>query len=159
MRRPWNIPSLPVHSLAVTDAEGKVNMNICTYVMAISMKPKQYAIAVYHGTKTLDLIEQAEECVLQLLSERNADLVRPLGKRSGRAYDKSNYLQKRDRLTEWKGRSVLRDINAAVALKKIGHVETGGDHALYYFEALTYSTFSEADILTTDYLIEKKIIL
>ena len=45
MKRPWNIISPPVYSLVTYDEEGKVNMNICTYVSAVSMKPKMYSIA------------------------------------------------------------------------------------------------------------------
>ena len=47
MTRPWNLLNLPVYSLATYQGE-KVNMNICTYVSAVSMKPKQYMVAVYH---------------------------------------------------------------------------------------------------------------
>ena len=47
MRKPWNLPHLPVHSLMTFDAEGRINMNICTYVTAVSLDPKRYAIAVY----------------------------------------------------------------------------------------------------------------
>ena len=32
MKRPWNIISPPVYSLVTYDDEGKVNMNICTYI-------------------------------------------------------------------------------------------------------------------------------
>lgn len=41
MKRPWNLANVPVYSLA-TYAGQKVNMNICTYVSAVNMKPKRY---------------------------------------------------------------------------------------------------------------------
>ena len=40
MKRPWNIIDLPVYSLLSNDVNGNINMNICTYVSAVSMKPK-----------------------------------------------------------------------------------------------------------------------
>ena len=40
MKRPWNIIDSPIYSLQSVDEEGKINMNICTYVTAVSMKPK-----------------------------------------------------------------------------------------------------------------------
>ena len=52
MKRPWNIISPPVYSLVTYDEHGKVNMNICTYVSAVSMKPKMYSIAIDYTTKT-----------------------------------------------------------------------------------------------------------
>ena len=55
MKRPWNIISPPVYSLVTYDEEGKVNMNICTYVSAVSMKPKIYSIAIDYTTKTYKL--------------------------------------------------------------------------------------------------------
>ena len=53
MRRPWNIINLPIYSLQTVDKDGKLNMNICTYVSVVSMKPKIYSVAVYYGTKKL----------------------------------------------------------------------------------------------------------
>ena len=47
MRRPWNIINLPIYSLQTVDSNGKLNMNICTYVSVVSMKPKIYSIAIY----------------------------------------------------------------------------------------------------------------
>ena len=52
MKRPWNIVDHAVYSLVSYDNENNINMNICTYVSAISMKPKVFMIAIYYGTKT-----------------------------------------------------------------------------------------------------------
>ena len=52
MKRPWNIIDLPVYSLLSNDMNGNINMNICTYVSAVSMKPKIYSIAIDFKTKT-----------------------------------------------------------------------------------------------------------
>ena len=81
MQKPWNIPDLPVYSLA-TYADGMVNMNICTYVTKVSMSPGMYVIAVYEGTKTLENISTSDIAVLQLLHEEQHGLVRLLGKKS-----------------------------------------------------------------------------
>ena len=94
MKRPWNRPSYPVWSLATLDNDGQANMNICTYVTAVSMKPKQFCIAVYHGTKTYENVKNGSPLVLQLLSEDHADVVRLLGKNSGFDRDKMPSLHK-----------------------------------------------------------------
>ena len=92
MKRPWNIVSPPVYSLLTFDADGKLNMNICTYVSAVSMKPKMYSIAIDYTSKTYKNLEKSSKVVLQLLSSENLKVIRKLGKVSGRLFDKERYL-------------------------------------------------------------------
>ena len=54
--KPWNRVDGPIYSLATT-AEGKGNLNICSYVTPIAMKPKRFIIGVYKDTKTLANLE------------------------------------------------------------------------------------------------------
>ena len=81
MKRPWNIVDHAVYSLVSYDNANKINMNICTYVSAISMKPKVFMIAIYYGTKTYDNLLNSKSFVLQILSKKNISLVRTLGKK------------------------------------------------------------------------------
>ena len=81
MKRPWNIIDLPVYSLLSNDINGNINMNICTYISAVSMKPKIYSIAIDFNTKTYDNLIASDRVVLQLLSKKNISLVRTLGKK------------------------------------------------------------------------------
>ena len=97
MKRPWNLINLPVYSLA-SGFHAEPNYNICTYVSAVSMSPKLYAVAVYHNTQTLSNVEVSEYVVLQLLSAEDFKLVNVLGKKSGMNYSKYSYLKKRDKL-------------------------------------------------------------
>ena len=92
MRRPWNIINQPVYSLLTKDSLGNINMNICTYVSAVSMNPKIYMIAIYYNTKTYENLINSDSAVLQLLSKDNISLVRGLGKKSGMKIDKDKYL-------------------------------------------------------------------
>ena len=75
MKRPWNIIDLPVYSLLSNDINGNINMNICTYVSAVSMKPKIYSIAIDFKTKTYDNLIASDRVVLQLLSKKNISLL------------------------------------------------------------------------------------
>lgn len=158
MRRPWNIINPPVYSL-VTEADGKTNMNICTYVTPVSMKPKMYLIGLYHNTKTLENIKNSNIAILQLLSQSQISLIRALGKKSGFKYDKENYLRKRDWLDEWQGFSVLKNTSAYLLLEKTGCKSIGGDHDLYWFEVKKYRTNSEDEVLYFQDLVDAKIIL
>lgn len=157
MRRPWNIVNTPVYSLA-TYAEGAVNMNICTYVTAISMKPKLYAVAVYYNTRTFDNLAVSDTAVLQVLSRGNQPLVRTLGKKSGRAYDKQAYLEKKDLLSTWNRLPVLNNACAYVLLHTQDRLSIGGDHELFIFKVERYRTASENDVLMFQDLVEANII-
>ncbi len=92
MKRPWNIIDLPIYSLQTTDKKGSINMNICTYVTAISIKPKMYSIAIDYNTKTFENLENSSEAILQILSFDNMKLVRNLGKKSGYKLNKNHFL-------------------------------------------------------------------
>lgn len=155
MKKPWNLPDLPVYSLA-TFHKDKMNMNICTYVTALSMHPKLYGIAVYENTQTLENITKEDYAVLQLLNKNHFSLVRKLGQTSGKIYNKQNYLEKKEMLSSWKGYRILKDIAAVVLLKKQSRQITG-DHHLFVFEMVEYKSFHQ-DYLTLDDLRNKKII-
>ena len=155
MKRPWNIPDMPVYSLATYDNH-ILNMNICTYVTAVSMKPKLYGVAVYHDTKTLENVQDSEYAILQLLHPSQYSLVNVLGKKSGKNYNKQAYLSKKGLLEVWNGYEILKNISACLLLKKINSQPTG-DHVLYVWEVEKYATFS-TETLTTSLLSEKKII-
>jgi flavin reductase (DIM6/NTAB) family NADH-FMN oxidoreductase RutF len=155
MKKPWNIVNAPIYSLA-TFANGMLNMNICTYVSSVSMKPKRYMVAVYHNTKTLEQLQSTEFAVLQLLHTSQSKLVRTLGQKSGFNYDKAKYLSKTKQLCEWQGMPVLSEASALIALKKID-AQPAGDHDMYLFDVVAYKTLSE-EVLSINDLREKKLI-
>lgn len=156
MRRPWNLCDLPVHSLVTQGIDGQTNMNVCTYVSAISMEPKIYAVAVYHGTKSLENLMKTESAVLQILHKEQFSLVNTLGKKSGFRYNKMAYLQKKNLLEEWQERPVLKDVCARLLLRKMSY-QTTGDHDLFLFSVEKYQVLSD-NYLTINHLREKKII-
>ncbi len=155
MQKPWNIPNIPVYSLA-TYADGRSNMNICTYVIPISMKPKLYAVAVYYNTKTFHNLLSSEFAVLQLLHSDHDKLVKKLGQNSGLQYDKEKYLSKKNLLTNWEGYTALQNTSACILLKKCWS-KPSGDHELIVFEAIKHKSFHN-DYLSIQQLRDKKII-
>ena len=156
MQRPWNLPSLPVYSLATYSAES-FNMNICTYVTAVSMQPKLYIIAVYQHTLSLEWMQQSNEAVLQLLHARQYGLVRYLGQKSGHIFPKQAWLQKKQLLTQWRQFTVLKEAAAYIQLQKIQTISCEGDHTLFLFKAVHFQSLS-TDVLTTGILSAKKLI-
>ena len=157
VRRPWNIIDVPVYSLATYKADD-INMNICTYVTAVSRKPKQYAIALENGSRSLEIMNERVHCVLQLLTNDHIQLVRILGKRSGKTFDKKGYLLKNDELTTWHNFPVLKHCAAYLWLKKIDESEVG-DHRLITFGLEKFTTRSEDNILMFSQLVKQRIIL
>jgi flavin reductase (DIM6/NTAB) family NADH-FMN oxidoreductase RutF len=132
-------------------------MHICTYVSAVSMQPKQYIVALYHGTKTLELVEKTGEFLLQLLSSDQYNLVRLLGQESGHKKDKIASLQRRGLLAKHNGKTCLKDALALVECKVIDTME-GGDHKLFLCGVKGYRNLNPGSPLTTGLLKEKKII-
>lgn len=157
MKRPWNLIDTPVYSLA-TMHNGQANMNICTYVTAVSMQPKMYAIAVYHGSLSLQYMQQSTQAVLQLLQHDQYGIVPALGKKSGHIYNKINYLTKKNMLTSWEQHSVLTHA-AAYLLLTINSCHTTGDHDLYTCTVTKYKSHPQPQPLTFQQLITRKIIL
>jgi flavin reductase (DIM6/NTAB) family NADH-FMN oxidoreductase RutF len=155
-KRPWNLTNLPIYSLATYGDDGFVNMNICTYVIPVSMSPKLYAIAIYEGTKSLSNLQQNAVAVLQLLHIDQIKLVQALGMKSGKTYNKSQYLQKKNLITTWNGDQVLANAAAYLNIKGISSQVTG-DHHLFLFEVMSYKSCSQ-EILTEKHLRQAKII-
>ena len=157
MRRPWNIIDHPVYLLNVEDESG-YNSCICTYVTAISRKPKLYAIAIEEGSKTLSKMKNAKECVLQILSKDQSYLVKPLGKKSGHQYDKQQFLEKRNALFHWNDKLIANDAVANLLLD-IQSFQKAGDHFLFIAKVIKSKTIQEDNILMFHDLIDQKIIL
>jgi flavin reductase (DIM6/NTAB) family NADH-FMN oxidoreductase RutF len=157
MKRPWNIVNMPVYSLATYGEEG-VNMNICTYVTAVSRKPKLYAIALEEGSASHENMQKCDEAVLQVFTSSQQDLVRVLGKRTGHSFDKEEYLSRHGLLTRWHGKKVLGACAAYTLLLKQS-VQPAGDHHLYVLRATRFSTISENNILMFQDLVKNKLIL
>ena len=158
MKRPWNIIDSPVYSLATYNQSG-FNMNICTYVTVISLKPKIYCLAIDPNTHTFTNIKKENRFVLQLLNIDNISIVRTLGKKSGKNYDKEKYLMKKDLTTKWNNYDVLKNTNATVELILKKHYKNIGDHDLFTFDIGKFKTYNENNILTFQDLINNKIIL
>jgi len=154
-KKPWNRVNLPVYS--VSSKGVKPNMHICTYVSAVSMQPKRMMVALYHGTQTLENVEMTSEFVLQLLAEKQYNLVTLLGKQTGKKIDKIARLQKRKIVTEWEGFTVLTEALALMKLKVVNQME-GGDHCMYLCDVISYKNCNEGNPLTTGILGEKGII-
>jgi flavin reductase (DIM6/NTAB) family NADH-FMN oxidoreductase RutF len=148
MQRPWNLVPQPVYSLSTLDKDGNPNMNICTYVVPISMKPKRYYLGVYKNTKTLENVENTDEYLLQILSESDIKLVKRFGKQSGIKVDKSSYITANS--FKYIDKYYIPSCIAYIVLKKI-RLSDDGDHIGLLAEVTGYKYLNEdGDILTTD---------
>jgi flavin reductase (DIM6/NTAB) family NADH-FMN oxidoreductase RutF len=155
-KKPWNRTNQPVYSICSGKGD-TFNMHIISYVTPISMQPKQYVVGIYHGTKTLELIEKNPVFILQLLDEKQSNLIPLLGKQSGHAINKIERLRKRKLLSEWNDYPILKDALSVIQLKASATIE-GGDHKVFLCDVLDYKNINEGTPLTLDYLREKKII-
>jgi flavin reductase (DIM6/NTAB) family NADH-FMN oxidoreductase RutF len=156
MKRPWNRTDLPVYSISTKHNE-VFNFNICTYVSGASMQPKRMSVAIYNGTKTLELAQKEKYIVLQLLSSKQINLVKILGFRTGYEFDKINSLEKKGLVGEWKNFKILKDALAFIHLKQIQQVDAG-DHQLFLYDVIGFYNNLDAKELTLNQLRLKKII-
>ena len=158
MRKLWNRAALPVWSLVTRDGEGNANMNICTYVTAVSMEPKLMTIAVYHGTKTRANCRVGDRMFLQLLAHDQASLVRLLGQQSGNAKDKISLLRKRKALDETGSLPRLAACAGYLEVEAVSIYDVGGDHDLLTVSVIAHKNLRDVPILTTDILREEGLI-
>ena len=160
MRKIWNRPNLAVWSLVTSDALGQANMNICTYVTAVSMEPKLMMVAVYRGTKTLDNLKQSptKPVLLQLLSAELAPVVRVCGQQSGSKIDKIKRLKKRYQFGDENNLPFFKDAAGYLVLLPEAVTEIAADHLLYTFSVLKQVNIVDVPLLMTDILRSQKII-
>jgi flavin reductase (DIM6/NTAB) family NADH-FMN oxidoreductase RutF len=121
------------------------------------MEPKRYMVAVYHGTKTLEIINENPRFLLQLLSEEQYPLVRLLGQQTGHKVDKISRLQKRGLVETYNGYFHLKEALSIIELEIINKI-SGGDHDVFICELVSYRNLNAGEPLTTSYLRHKKII-
>jgi len=148
MKKPWNRVNLPVYSVSSRHGSQE-NMHICTYVSAVSMEPKRYMVALFKGTKTLELAAAEKRFVLQLLAEGDHGLIAHLGRKSGHQIDKLARLRKRGLVEEWKGFAVLSNAAAWIELAIIGEMD-GGDHVMMLCDVIAAKNVRDTGILTLD---------
>lgn len=152
MRKVWNRPAWPVWSVSTIDTAGVGNMNIATYVQAVSLDPKLMTVAVYHHTKTLANITANKRCLLQLLPQSLAPVVRICGQTSGNDIDKISRLQKRFVLEQHASLYYFADAAGFMELEITDLHEVGGDHVLATGVVTKQKNLHDVQILTTEYL-------
>jgi flavin reductase (DIM6/NTAB) family NADH-FMN oxidoreductase RutF len=146
MQKIWNTPSYPVYSLSTYNQDMTPNMNICTYAIPVSMKPKLYIVAIYYNTRTLQNIERNQEFVLQLLSQDNASAITPLGRKSAMTSDKLPYITKHSTMID--GYAILSGCVGYLKLHVDTWLDSGkGDHRLALCSVVSSKTLRDADVL------------
>jgi flavin reductase (DIM6/NTAB) family NADH-FMN oxidoreductase RutF len=164
-RRPWNRVAEQVYSISSIGADAKTNMNIATYVVPVTMDIKRYAIAVYRNSKTHENVVKNSDnthFILQGLQLTQMALVRVLGKKSGRVYDKESYLKKHTSLisveTDFKNFSYLPN-NAFTLHMQTEKIVLLGDHDIVIAKVMSVlQNDADAQLLTTKELQDAHII-
>lgn len=158
MRKLWNRPDDAVWSLSTMSEKGVANMNICTYVTAVSLEPKLMMVAVYKNTKTLENVSIGKTVLLQLLPQDLAPVVRVCGQMSGKKIDKISRLKKRYDLLEENALYYFSEAAGFMVLEVEQLIETCGDHDLMVGKVVKAKNLHDKDILTTTYLKTEKYI-
>ncbi|MBL7857013.1 MAG: flavin reductase family protein [Cyclobacteriaceae bacterium] len=154
-KKPWNRVDHPVYSIS-SMANGKANMNICTYAIPVSMHPKRYVVAIYKNTRTLENVQKNPEFVLQILAQHHDRLVTLLGKKSGNDIDKIKRLK--EPVGQFHTFTFLSTCLAIIHLKVIQWMD-GGDHLCALCDVVGYKNLTDNTPLTLGFLRKKKIIV
>jgi len=154
-RKLWNRADWPVWSLSTIDEQGIHNMNICTYVVPVSMEPKGFVVALYDNTKTLANVQHSKKGYLQLLSQDQKKIIKRFGSNSG--FKKEKLKNLKDPLVEVDGHMILAECMGYVELL-FDHMHEGGDHVLGYARVISSKNLNLGDVMTTHFLKEQKII-
>lgn len=155
-KRPWNRIDVPVYSL-LTRCGDQWNMNIATYVTAVSMQPKRMGICVYHGTQTQFNMLAGKPVVLQLLSCTQYRLVKLLGFQSGKAINKMNKLSKQGAVQFWNHYPILNEALAVMELMPLQMIPAG-DHDLWIADVISWKNLNDGTALTLNDLRAHKLI-
>jgi len=135
VKQPWNkIPNV-LYSLSTVSPEGKSNMNICSHVAPISMKPKKYMIALDPNSKTYDNFCKDGGGALQVLSKDSMKYVDPFESKSGKNVNKLEKYKKETQKFKWY--PILNNAVAVILVKmekQISILES--DHDLFIVEVL-----------------------
>lgn len=154
--KPWNRVDAQVYTLA-TSADGKGNLNICTYVTPIAMKPKRFVVGVYKGTRTLENLEKNPVGILQYMAIDQWEHVKLLGKKTGNTVDKIKVLG--TEVEHINGDLYrLKGVLALVHLKFLERIDAG-DHWAWLAHVESYENVREAEPLTFSELKRRKLIL
>ncbi len=153
-KKPLNRTNPAIWSIA-SAYNGQYNMNICSYVTGISMKPSRMVVGVYKNTLTLELVQQSNEMVLQLLASHHYKLVKRLGQTSGLKQEKLRSLK--NPIIQYKNHQCLADALSLINLKIIQQIDAG-DHWMMLCDVLNFINLNDGDPLTMDVLREKKLV-
>jgi flavin reductase (DIM6/NTAB) family NADH-FMN oxidoreductase RutF len=153
-KKPLNRTNPAIWSIASAYG-GKFNMNICSYVTGISMKPSRMVVGVYKNTLTLELVQQSNEMVLQLLAIPHYKLVKLLGQTSGHKKEKLGSIK--NAIINYRNHQCLEDALSLLHLKIIQQIDAG-DHWLMLCDICSFINLHEGIPLTMDVLREKKLV-
>jgi flavin reductase (DIM6/NTAB) family NADH-FMN oxidoreductase RutF len=131
-------------------------MNICSYAVSISKKPKQYVIALNPNSKTYDNFCKDGEGVLQILSKDCKKYVSPFERNSGKNVNKLEKYKK-DTL-DYRNFPVLKSAIAVIKVKMIKQVALlESDHDIFVVEVLHWKYLNpEAEFLYRGDISKKK---
>ena len=154
--KPWNRVDGPIYSLSTT-ANGRGNLNICSYVTPISMKPKRFIVGIFKDTKTLENLEANPVGLLNYMAIDQANHVNLLGKKTGNTMDKIAKLG--DQIEHvGDGLYKLKGVLAILRLKFMERIDCG-DHWAWLAHVESYENLREVEPLTLDELKRLKLIL
>jgi flavin reductase (DIM6/NTAB) family NADH-FMN oxidoreductase RutF len=143
-----------VHSISSVH-EGKININIATWVMQAAMGGKMLCVALYKIDFTIELVRASGILIVNLLAKDQTNLIAKLGRKSGRNSDKFKNLKYE---LDERGCPFLTEAVGYVQCKVL-HSTDAGDHEIFVCEVLKQIVLNQdKEVMTNNYLREKGLV-
>lgn len=153
-RRLLKYKNYDVHSVT-TIANGRRNANIVTWLMPTDMGGNVLAVALYKVDYTIELVRSSGLLNVNLLATDQTNLIRKLGRQSGRIVDKFKNLP---HALDERGCPYLTEA-IGYAQCRVRHTTDAGDHELFICEVVKQVVLNpDKIVMTYAFLKDKKLI-
>ncbi len=143
-----------VHSITTVHEE-KTNANIATWVMQVAMGGKMICVALYKIDYTIELVRSSKILNVNLLSQKQTNLIAKLGRKSGRSSNKFKNL-KFD--LDERGCPYLTEAIGYVQCKVL-HSTDAGDHELFVCEVIKQVVLNpDEEVMTNNFLRKNRLV-
>lgn len=151
----YDVHSITTATPGTPDRDGRKNASIATWVMQTAMGGTHLVVALYKPDYTIELVRESGILNVNLLATDQTNLIRQLGRQSGRTKDKFKNLPY---AVDNRGCPYLTEA-IGYAQCQLLHTTDAGDHELFICKVLKQVVLNpDKIVLTNHFLIEQKIV-
>ncbi|HLK98021.1 MAG TPA: flavin reductase family protein [Hymenobacter sp.] len=151
----YDVHSITTATTGTPERDGRQNANIVTWLTQTAMNSKVLAVALYKVDYTIELVRESGMLNVNLLATDQPDLIRKLGQRSGRGWDKLINLP---HAHDERGCPYLTEAIGYIQCRVL-HTTDAGDHELFVCAVLKQVVLNpQKEVMTNNFLKERKLV-